>query len=70
MFKISGIQVAVAMALLMSLSAPAFAAADSCGQAKGECDRDKGSDVTGPDLSGFQSESEQPEPEQPEARIR
>jgi hypothetical protein len=68
MFKISGIQVAVAMALLMSMSAPAYAAADSCGQSRGECDRDKGSDVSGPDLSGIQVDSEQPE--QPEARTR
>jgi hypothetical protein len=68
MFKILGIQVAVAMALLMSMSAPVFADDDNCGQSKGECDRDKGSDVSGPDLSGFQSESEQPEP--PEARLR
>lgn len=67
MFKISGIQVAVAVALLMSMSAPAFSA-DGCGQEKGECDRDKGSDVTGPDLSGFQSERE--EAEEPESRIR
>jgi hypothetical protein len=73
MFKASGIQVAVAMALLMSMSAPAFAAADSCGQSKGECDRGKGSDISRPDFSSLQGDSQQPEgeePEQPEARTR
>lgn len=73
MFKASGIQVAVALALLMSMSAPALADSEVCGDAVGECSRSKGGDVPKPDFTRTQSGEEQPEgeePEQPEARVR
>jgi hypothetical protein len=71
MFKVFGFHIA-ALAILVTMTAPAVAATLGCGDKVGVCDRNDSSEAARPDVRetfGSDGESEG-EPENPEARTR
>jgi hypothetical protein len=74
MFKVSGIQIAAALAIFISMSLPTFAMAKGCGDKVGVCDRGDSTNASKPDFrasfdSNEESEGEPENPEPPEPEV-
>jgi len=67
MSKFYGIQVAAALAVLVSMSYPTLTIANECGEKVGLCDHGKGADTQKPEFSAPATEQEAPESRAAEA---